>query len=102
MEQNVTTAVLLPVALGVIMLGLGLSLTLADFKRVIVYPKAVAIGLGCQMLILPAVVPRHRARVRARRRSSRSASCCSPHRPAARPRTCSPTSRRATSRSTSR
>ena len=54
MEQNVITAVLLPIALGVIMLGLGLSLTLADFKRVIVYPRAVAIGLACQMLILPA------------------------------------------------
>jgi bile acid:Na+ symporter, BASS family len=55
MEQNVTTTVLLPVALGVIMLGLGLSLTIADFKRIIVYPRAAAIGLGCQMLILPAV-----------------------------------------------
>jgi bile acid:Na+ symporter, BASS family len=55
MEQSVTTTVLLPVALGVIMLGLGLSLTIADFKRIIVYPRAVAIGLGCQMLILPAV-----------------------------------------------
>ena len=55
MEQNLITTVLLPVALGVIMLGLGLSLTLADFKRIIVYPRAVAIGLACQMLILPAV-----------------------------------------------
>jgi BASS family bile acid:Na+ symporter len=55
MEQNLITTVLLPVALGVIMLGLGLSLTMADFKRVIVYPRAVAIGLACQMLILPAV-----------------------------------------------
>jgi bile acid:Na+ symporter, BASS family len=55
MEQSVITTVLLPVALGVIMLGLGLSLTLADFKRIIVYPRAVAIGLACQMLILPAV-----------------------------------------------
>jgi BASS family bile acid:Na+ symporter len=55
MEQNVITSVLLPVALGVIMLGLGLSLTIADFKRVIVYPKAVAIGLACQMLVLPFV-----------------------------------------------
>jgi BASS family bile acid:Na+ symporter len=54
MEQNVITAVMLPIALGVIMLGLGLSLSIADFKRVIVYPKAVAIGLTCQMLILPA------------------------------------------------
>ncbi|MBA3396420.1 MAG: bile acid:sodium symporter family protein, partial [Deltaproteobacteria bacterium] len=54
MEQSVITSVLLPVALGIVMLGLGLSLTVADFKRVIVYPKAVAIGLACQMLILPA------------------------------------------------
>lgn len=54
MEQSVITAVLLPIALGVIMLGLGLGLSIADFKRVIVYPRAVAIGLGCQMLILPA------------------------------------------------
>ena len=55
MEQSIITSVLLPVALGVIMLGLGLSLTIADFKRVIVYPKAVAIGLVCQMLVLPFV-----------------------------------------------
>lgn len=53
MEQSVITSVLLPIALGVIMLGLGLALTPADFRRVIVYPKAVAVGLGCQMLLLP-------------------------------------------------
>lgn len=55
MQSNVITAVFLPLALGVIMLGLGLSLTLADFRRVVVYPRAVFIGLACQMLILPAV-----------------------------------------------
>lgn len=55
MEESVITTVLLPVALAVIMLGLGLSLTIADFKRIIVYPRAAAIGLGCQMLLLPAV-----------------------------------------------
>jgi BASS family bile acid:Na+ symporter len=54
-EQNVITTVLLPVALGVIMLGLGLSLAIADFKRILQYPKAAAIGLGCQMLVLPFV-----------------------------------------------
>jgi BASS family bile acid:Na+ symporter len=46
---------LIPLALGVIMLGLGLSLTTADFRRVIVYPRAVVIGLTCQMLVLPVV-----------------------------------------------
>src|SRR5688572_19262939 len=49
------TAIFMPAALGIIMLGLGLSLTLADFKRVAVYPRAVFVGLACQMLILPVV-----------------------------------------------
>jgi len=40
-------------ALGVIMFGLGLSLRLADFTRVLSYPRAVLIGLGCQVLLLP-------------------------------------------------
>jgi BASS family bile acid:Na+ symporter len=55
MQSSVLTAVFLPLALGVIMLGLGLSLTLADFKRVVVYPRAVLVGLTCQMLLLPLV-----------------------------------------------
>lgn len=55
MESNILTAVFMPLALGIIMLGLGLSLRLDDFKRVVIYPKAIIIGLGCQMLILPVV-----------------------------------------------
>jgi BASS family bile acid:Na+ symporter len=55
MESSIVTTVFLPIALGVIMLGLGLSLTIADFKRVVVFPRAVVVGLVCQMLILPAV-----------------------------------------------
>ena len=55
MQSSVLTTVFLPVALGIIMLGLGLSLALADFKRVVVYPRAVFIGLACQMLLLPFV-----------------------------------------------
>ena len=47
------TAVGLPVALGIIMLGLGLGLTLADFRRVVSYPKPALIALGCQILVLP-------------------------------------------------
>ncbi len=47
------TDVLMPIALGVIMLGLGLSLTLDDFRRVVVYPRAVVVGLACQTLLLP-------------------------------------------------
>lgn len=55
MESSVLTAVLMPIALGVIMLGLGLSLTLEDFKRVVLMPKPVFVGLFCQMLVLPVV-----------------------------------------------
>lgn len=55
MESNFFTAVLMPLALGVIMLGLGLSLTLDDFKRVVTIPKPVFVGLLCQMLLLPVV-----------------------------------------------
>ena len=47
--------IFLPAALGVIMLGLGLSLTLADFARVAKYPRPVLIGLFCQVIILPLV-----------------------------------------------
>lgn len=49
------TTIGLPVALGIIMLGLGLSLTLADFARVLKQPKAVIIALLCQLLLLPAI-----------------------------------------------
>ncbi len=55
MEANILTTLLLPLAIAIIMIGLGLSLTIDDFKRVVVYPKAVVIGLVCQMLILPVV-----------------------------------------------
>lgn len=55
MESSALTSILLPVALGIIMLGLGLSLTLDDFRRVILYPKAILIGLICQMILLPII-----------------------------------------------
>jgi len=53
MQQSAATTLFLPIALGIIMLGLGLSLTLDDFKRVTKYPKAMTIALVCQMLVLP-------------------------------------------------
>jgi BASS family bile acid:Na+ symporter len=52
--DSVLTQVLLPVALGIVMLGLGLGLDVADFKRVVQFPKAVLIALTCQVLLLPA------------------------------------------------
>lgn len=55
MESNLITTLFLPLALGIIMLGLGLSLTTDDFRRVILYPKAILIGLICQMILLPII-----------------------------------------------
>lgn len=55
MEQSTLTALFLPVALGIIMLGMGMTLVLADFKRVFIYPKAVLLGLGNQLLLLPVI-----------------------------------------------
>lgn len=45
----------LPIAIGVIMFGIGLNLTFADFKRVFIEPKAVLIGLIGQLVLLPVV-----------------------------------------------
>jgi len=50
-----TTGIILAISLIIIMFGMGLSLTLSDFKRVFVFPKAIIIGLCCQILILPLI-----------------------------------------------
>lgn len=47
-------AEVIPWVLRLVMVGLGLSLMLVDFKRVIVFPKAVTIGLVAQLVGLPA------------------------------------------------
>lgn len=46
---------LLVVSLALVMLGLGLSLSLADFRRVLSHPKALAIAMALQVVALPAV-----------------------------------------------
>ncbi len=55
MQGSIITNLLLPAALGVIMLGLGLSLSVADFTRIVRYPKAVLVGLFIQMFVLTGV-----------------------------------------------
>jgi BASS family bile acid:Na+ symporter len=47
--------IFLPLALALVMFGLGLTLTVADFARVAKYPKAAVIALVCQVVVLPAV-----------------------------------------------
>ena len=53
MEDSVLATIVLPAALAVIMLSLGLSLTVADFRRVLVQPRGVAVGLINLVLISP-------------------------------------------------
>ncbi|HIK43308.1 MAG TPA: bile acid:sodium symporter, partial [Leptolyngbyaceae cyanobacterium M65_K2018_010] len=53
MESSFLTTVLLPLALFAVMLGMGLGLKLEDFTRVVIYPKAVLIGLLAQLVMLP-------------------------------------------------
>ncbi len=55
MESSFLTTVFLPLALFIIMLGMGLGLTLKDFQRILVQPKAVVLGLMAQLLLLPLV-----------------------------------------------
>ena len=52
-DSSIFTSVLLPLALAVIMVSLGLSLTTADFARVLKFPKGVGIGLVNLLLISP-------------------------------------------------
>ena len=42
-------------AIGLMMLGVALELKLDDFKRIFIAPKAPAIGLGAQFILLPAL-----------------------------------------------
>ncbi|HZG39412.1 MAG TPA: bile acid:sodium symporter, partial [Nodosilinea sp.] len=53
MESSFLTVVFLPLALFTVMLGMGLGLRVDDFARVLVYPKAVIVGLLAQLTMLP-------------------------------------------------
>ena len=44
-----------PICLALIMLGLGMSLTVQDFLRVIKFPRDFFVGFICQMLVLPII-----------------------------------------------
>lgn len=51
--DSALTTIALPLALGVIMLGLGLSLTVKDFTRLLSMPWVIVLILGCQIVLLP-------------------------------------------------
>lgn len=54
MENIDIISIVVPLSLMVIMFGMGLSLSAEDFRRIIVFPRAVLIGSVAQILLLPA------------------------------------------------
>lgn len=55
MQSSLLTTVLLPIALAVVMLGMGLGLVPGDFGRIFRDPKAVTVGTLCQVVALPLI-----------------------------------------------
>lgn len=55
MQSSLALSIGLPVALCIIMLGLGLSLRIEDFTRVLSRPWPVIVGLSCHIVVLPAL-----------------------------------------------
>lgn len=53
MQESIITSVILPLAIFIIMVTLGMTLTVADFRRIFTSPKPIFIGLLCQMILLP-------------------------------------------------
>lgn len=49
------STIILGASLFIIMLGMGLSLVADDFKRVLIYPKSVIVGLVSQLVLLPII-----------------------------------------------
>ncbi len=55
MKADLLTTAILPVSLFIIMFGMGLSLRISDFARIVKHPKAVAIGISAQLILLPLI-----------------------------------------------
>lgn len=55
MEGTSLIDLLINIVLAVIMLGIGLSLTLNDFKNIFLHPRSLFTALGTQLLVIPAI-----------------------------------------------
>ncbi len=53
MQVDFMMTVILPLAVFIIMFGLGLSLQVDDFVNVLKQPKAALVGLTAQLIALP-------------------------------------------------
>ena len=49
------STIVLALSLIIIMLGMGFSLVWDDFKRILIYPKAIVVGLVNQIILLPLI-----------------------------------------------
>lgn len=55
MEQGILVQVGLPIALFIIMVGMGMTLTIRDFHHVVVYPRSTIVGTLAQILVMPLI-----------------------------------------------
>jgi BASS family bile acid:Na+ symporter len=55
MSGETLKALMLPLALFIVLFGMGLSLVPDDFRRVLRSPRAKVVGLFCQLVMLPAI-----------------------------------------------
>lgn len=55
MQGDIVSGVLLPLILAFIMFSLGLGLTPGDFRRILVQPRALLVGVVCHFVLLPLV-----------------------------------------------
>lgn len=55
MESSPLISAGLPIALFIIMIGIGMTLTVRDFRQVAVYPKGMVVGTVAQILVMPLV-----------------------------------------------
>lgn len=53
--ENLFSNILLPITIAIITLGMGLSINISDFRKVFAHPRAIAIGICCQMILLPGI-----------------------------------------------
>ena len=55
MESSPLISAGLPIALFIIMSGIGMTLTIRDFRQVAVYPKGMIVGTVAQILVMPLI-----------------------------------------------
>ena len=55
MESSPLISAGLPIALFIIMIGIGMTLNIRDFRQVAVYPKGIIVGTVAQIVLMPLV-----------------------------------------------